>query len=103
MFLSEIIQRFIHGVEPGTYLNTFAISVIMLPFMVAFYRKTSTMYDPHEPNNLYGLLAFAFEWIGHVLVVVIFAAIVGFSYGHIPEAFVVTAPLAILIQRRALD
>ncbi|MGV0398745.1 hypothetical protein ACUY3M_10530 [Corynebacterium suicordis] len=102
MFLSEIIQRFIHGVEPAIYIKTFLMSGALLFFVVPFHRMTSVRYDRREPNNLWGVLAFAFEWTGHVLVVIIFASVVGFSYGHIPEAFVVTAPLAILIQRRAL-
>ena len=54
MFLSEIIQRFIHGVEPAIYIKTFLMSGALLFFVVPFHRMTSVRYDRREPNNLWG-------------------------------------------------
>lgn len=88
---SQTIQQFIHGVEPSTYATVLAFALCFegfskLAFQLAFRREF----------ELGGILA---EWASHLSVITAFAAAVGIAYGSIPEAFVVSAPIAILANR----
>ena len=102
MELSQHIQDFIAGTDPETYGRVLGLSLVFLLLATIGYKLAERESDHSADNNLWGLLSFVLEWTSHVLVIVAFASVVGFAYGSIPEAFIVSAPVAVLVQRRAL-
>ena len=88
---SQIVQQFIHGVEPSTYATVLAIALCFEGISKLAFRRKFELGE---------ILA---EWASHLSVITAFAAAVGIAFGSIPEAFVVSAPIAILANRKALS
>ena len=91
------VQEFVHGTAPETYLlvGLNAAGIWLLAAFGTFLPPTASL-----PPTLQRWFAQIQDLISLLAGLLLFAALVGFIWGHIPEAFIVAVPVAIWTERQ---